>query len=146
MSIFMTYLFSGVFTSQEIEPPYHEDSEDMVVRKIAHPQLKSGALFAAQAEEQVDRPNQVTHDLIADLKSVGISDGLWVYYCCWGGDIDAVATAKVNNSVIDMNSYSLSENMSYEKLAGLFKKFDIAIGSNGHFEPFVRNYWGKYGY
>ena len=142
----MTYIFSGVLTNQEIQSPYPEDSEELVIRKIKHDQLKSGALFANQAEEQIDRPNEVTASLIQSLKEIGISDGLWIYYCCWGCDIDCVATAKVNKSQVDMNSYSLSENMSYKDLPELFKKFDIKIENNGHFEPFVRNYWGKHGY
>ncbi len=142
----MTYIFSGILSDQEIEAPYPEDSEELVVRKIKHTQLKSGVLFANQAEEQIDRPNEATFNLIQRLKEIGISDGLWIYYCCWGGDIDCVATAKVNKSRVDMNSYSLSENMSYKDLPELFRKFDINIEKSGHFEPFVRNYWGKHGY
>lgn len=116
------------------------------MRKIAHPQLKSGVLFPAQAEDQIDRPDQRTCNLVADLKNIGISDGLWVYYCCWGGIIDAVAIAKVKHSVIDMDSYFRSEDARDEDLSALFGKFDIVIDSSGYFEPFVRNYWGEYGY
>jgi len=116
------------------------------VREIQHKQLKSGVLFANQAEEQIDKPDQTTFDLVQHVKKLGITDGLWMYYFCWGGELESVATARVVNSVIDMNSYSLSESMSYIDLFSLFKKFDIKIERSGHFEPFVRNYWGEYGY
>ena len=142
----MTYIFSGIFSEQELEAPYPEDSESLVLKKIKHRQLKSGALFANQAEDQIDHPNQNTFDLISQLKNFGVSKGFWIYYCCWGGDIDCVASAAIDNSKIDMNSYSLSDNMSYENLSDLFKKFNINIEKNGHFEPFVRNYWGMHGY
>ena len=69
-----------------------------------------------------------------------------MYYCCWGGEIDAVATASVNDSTIDMNSYSLVEDIDYGELSEIFKKFDVILESGGYFEPFVRNYWGEYGY
>lgn len=142
----MTYIFSGVFSSQELELPLPKDTAERVVRRIAHPQVKSGVLFPAQIKEHIDRPNQATCDLVANLKNLGISDGLWVYFCCWGGTIDAVAAAKVSHSIIDMNSYSLIEDASDEELSALFGAFGIVIDSNGYFEPFVRGYWGDQGY
>ena len=142
----MTYIFSGILSDQKIETSIPEDSEELVFREIKHAQFGSGVLFPNQAEDQIDRPNESTFDLVNRLKKYGISEGFWIYYSCWGGDLECVATAKLSNSQIDMNSYSLAENMSYEDLPQLFKKFGFQIERGGNFEPFIRNYWGKHGY
>jgi len=142
----MSYIFAGILSNQVFKKQYPEDSKELVFRKINHNQVKSGVLFVNQANEQIDKPNRSTDTLVENLKDIGITDGIWIYYCCWGGDIDCVATAKLNNSTIDTDSYSLIDTISYKDLHKVFSKFGIMIDKTGNFEPFVRNYWGEYGY
>jgi len=142
----MTYIFSGIFSEQEIIEPFPSDTVDLVFRPLKNNQLKSGVLFPKQAEEQIDRPDQNTFRIIEDLKNYGLTQGFWMYYMCWGGVLECVATANLFDSKINMQSYALNEDIVYEQLADVFSKHSISIDSNGHFDPFVRNFWGEHGY
>jgi hypothetical protein len=142
----MTYLFSGVLSNDSPVEPLPSDSSEIVYRSIEHPNLKSGVLFPQQAEEQIETPNQKTEELVGVASSLGISNGIWVYYMCWGGDVESIAVAKLKNSKIDMDTYRMYEDVTYNDLHGIFLNYGISIEKNGRFEPFVRNFWGDYGY
>ena len=142
----MTYIFSGVLSEESPADPHPNDSKDLAFRSIDHHKIKAGVLFPKQAEDQIDIPNQRTAELINEAGLHGLSNGVWVYYMCWGGDLETVATAKVQDSKIDMDSYKLFENVTYRELHRIFKNVGIEIDISGNFEPFVRNYWGEHGY
>lgn len=142
----MTYIFTGVLSEQLPSVTFPEDTNELVFREIDHPELKFGVLFPQQADEQIDTPNEKTEELVRHLGEYELSSGIWIYYLCWGGDLETVATATFKNSIIDMNSYCIYEDISYEDLFNIFNNFNILIEQNGHFEPFGRNYWGEYGY
>ena len=142
----MTYLFSGIFSKQAATKPYLPDSNILVFRDVPYNQLQSGALFPSQNEDQIDTPNQDTFELIYSLKELGITEGFWIYYCCWGGKPDVLAAAKFSESKIKIDSYCFRDSMEYADLPKFFNKLGVKIEDNGNFKPFVRNYWGKYGY
>lgn len=142
----MTYLFSGVLSDDSPVAALPNDSVELVYRNIEHSKIKSGVLFPQQAEDQIEMPNQETTKLVSVAGSLGISSGIWIYYMCWGGDVESIAVAKLKDSKIDMDSYRIFEDVTYNDLHSIFHDYDIAIEKNGHFEPFVRNFWGEYGY
>lgn len=142
----MTYIFSGLLSSEEPTTELADDNEELVFRLIEHPDVKAGILFPTQTEEQVDSPNQKTIQLIEEAGLHGISNGVWIYYMCWGGSLEVVALAKVNNSKVDKETYQIHEDIEYTDLFKIFSAFGITIENSGHFEPFVRDYWGEHGY
>ncbi len=139
----MTYIYSGVFSEDSFLGELPSDSEEFVYRKIDHPKVKTGVLFPQQAEDQVKSPNL---DTVTLLKKSGLKNGIWVYYMCWGGEIEFIALANIENSEINMDSYRSYEDVTYSDLKSIFSQYQIEIEHNGYFEPFVRNYWGEYGY
>lgn len=139
----MTYIYSGILSSDALISEYPDDSEEMVFRRIKHPGLKVGVLFPQQAENQIESPDEIT---IALMQKTKISSGVWVYYSCWGGELDTIALVSIDNFQFDMATYKIYENASYSDLHKIFREYGIKIKKNGHFKPFVRGYWGEYGY
>ena len=142
----MTYIFTGILSNEDLPENITYDTEQLVFRKISHPNVCSGVLFPEQAEEQVIKPNRETLKLINASGLNGITEGVWVYYMCWGGDLEVVALAKVKNSKFEENSYEIFEDVGYHDLQKIFGKYGINFDANGHFDPFVRNFWGINGY
>lgn len=142
----MTYIFTGLLSSDQLPEIITFDTKQLVFRRINHPDVKSGVFYPEQAEEQVVKPNDSTFKLINDSGLNGISNGVWTYYMCWGGELELVALAKVKNSKFIENSYQIFEEVGYYDLQKIFGMYGINIDANGHFDPFVRNFWGINGY
>jgi hypothetical protein len=139
----MTYIYTGILSEELYEGDFPADAQQIVYRKITHPRLNIGVLFPEQAENQTVKPDMETEFLV---KLSGIMNGTWLYYMCWGGEVETVALAKVVNGIVLMETYEIYEDVSYPDLCSIFERFNLFIEKSGYFEPFQRNYWGEYGY
>jgi len=142
----MTYLFTGMLSEQPLGDIQVEDSESMVLRKIDHHQFKSGALFPKLNDEQIDGITVEVIGLIQTLKKYNLTDGVWLYYFCWGGELDSIAIAKIVNSKIVEGSFNTTDTQEWSEFPRLMSKCGYEIDKEGSFKPFERNFWGKFGY
>lgn len=133
------YLFNGIFTKESVDLRVAEP--DLIVKKIDS--SLTGILFSQkQSSEDIYEIIDET-ELAYIVDTLGISEGLWLSYFCWGGALDFVAGIQFKDGLLLPETHLVGDSDQEEIFAELMRNYGIPLGENGYFPPFVRGYWNE---
>lgn len=142
------YLFNGIFTYDTVDKENVSTSE-FVIREVAGTTL-TGILFKQKQTTKDIYENIDQKELDEIIQKLGISDGLWLSYFCWGGSLESVAGIQFKDDQLLQSTYRLSrdigdDTIQEETFKELMNNYNIELEDDGCFPPFRRGYWDDVG-
>lgn len=140
----MPYLFVGFFARPAVPRP-GAMPEGAVWRDILAPFNGVGVWLPASFEDEEGMSLLTPAEAQARASALGIAAAdhwIYLYYFCWGGDIDFVYGLGSRGGV-PFGPVRESEPGKVEAAyVGLMEEFGVSEADALYFEPFVRGFWG----
>jgi hypothetical protein len=136
------YQFAGFFAQPTVPRP-KALPEGAAWLSITTPFVGDGVRLPALIDPEVLPP---LADVQALARSLGVLDAdswIYLYYVCWGGDIDFVYGLGSRDGV----PFGPAEESYRDKVeavyTALMENFGVSTADALRFEPFMRGFWGE---
>ena len=143
----MSYLFTGVFTDDDLDIASIQDKK-FVARTIAtKPKLQYGIYFPELLSQEPEEKSLRVLKYCEELKQYGLEKALYLNYFYYRGILEQVDSFIIqSNEIVTGSEFSLvdqPERKMTEKFVSTMRAFGIDVDTSGYFQPFEKGFWGE---